>query len=324
MLSVALLALVAGLELTSPRSKLEQVEKGLSHVVKSEAVLADLVQPMVDEVQRALKSTNDTVCEEVLAKFPKWQEQLQARQEAITKAGDGERTSLLVAVLQNRQNLPIAEQLEVANSADFEGLPVVAYINAHHDKTIPLVKLAVQFMDMPEKKEDKAEAKENADPLAAIEAKVEEQVATVQARVEILAARKERLDKILSNFTSKHNATKKEGAEVKFLITREERKIQKQQVIEKKAESALKDAVKEIRAHNIEGVKKAQEALKESMVAAEAAEGTFLHFLQMDTPTFSCPYCGAQCLEKCHSLEHKSMGDCLNECTAKDPKPDQQ
>merc|ERR1719440_2589635 len=69
------------------------------------------------------------------------------RQLSITNAGDSERTTLLVAVLQNKQGLPGSEQMEVVKAADFVGLPVVKYIEDHSDSSTPLVNLALKFID---------------------------------------------------------------------------------------------------------------------------------------------------------------------------------
>ena len=52
-----------------------------------------------------------------------------------------------VAVLQNKQSLPVSAQLDVVKAADFSGLPVVAYIEEHTDEKTPLVELALKFLD---------------------------------------------------------------------------------------------------------------------------------------------------------------------------------
>ena len=42
-------------------------------------------------------------------------------------------------MLQNKQDLPVSEQLEVVQAADFTGLPVVRFIEDNHDDKTPLV-----------------------------------------------------------------------------------------------------------------------------------------------------------------------------------------
>ena len=42
-------------------------------------------------------------------------------------------------MLQNKQDLPVSEQLEVVRAADFTGLPVVRFIEDHSDDKTPLV-----------------------------------------------------------------------------------------------------------------------------------------------------------------------------------------
>merc|ERR1719194_56043 len=74
---------------------------------------------------------------------------------------------------------------------------------------------------------------------------------------------------------------------------------------------------------DVKGLIEAKQAMQEQMQALQESEGQFLHFLQTAAPGFSCPYCGAQCIEKCRTTEHKSMSGCLTECLAKNPQPPQ-
>merc|ERR1719440_563082 len=102
---------------------------------------------MLKDIKGALDSKDEKQYAAVLAKFPEWQKEMGDRQLQITNAGDSERTTLLVAVLQNKQDLPVSEQLEVVRAADFTGLPVVRFIEDHSDDKTPLVNLALKFID---------------------------------------------------------------------------------------------------------------------------------------------------------------------------------
>jgi len=112
---------------------------------------------------------------------------------------------------------------------------------------------------------------------------------------------------------------KKDDPQVKFLKRREERKLAKDKAVQTSTMTALKDAIKDIKNKDAKGLVEAKKALQASMEALQEQNGEFLHFLQTTAPGFSCPYCGAQCIDKCVSTEHKTMSGCLAECLAKNP-----
>jgi hypothetical protein len=293
--------------------KLQKVEQGFEAMLKASPALEDLVGPMVKEVSGALESKKMDKMKSVLAEFPKWQQQMTERQKSIMEAGDEERTTLLVAVLQNKQSLPVSAQLDIAHAADFSGLPVVSYIEKHTDEKTPLVELALKFLDG----KDAAPVTEASAPAAPKDMQtIIDMLAThkkkAEAHVEALEEHRKLVEKVLGG---KKNQT----MQVKYLKHREERKLDKELAIEKKTVSALGTAMEDIKKKDMKGLKEAKEALQQSVKALEESEGEFLHFLQIEAPGFSCPYCGAQCIEKCRTTEHKSMSGCLTECLAKNP-----
>jgi len=323
--------------------KLVAVEKGLSEIVKHSAALDDLVKPMVTEVQAAIASKKEPECEKVLAKFPEWRKEMSKRQSDLTNAGDSERTSLLVSVLQNRQSEDVADQLDVVQSADFQGLPVVDYVVEHSDGKTPLVTLALQFLD----EEDKA-PKSNATANATVKAEVRKAAPTLpdaaltsiiaqlekheeraEHTVEMLTHRQQQLKKLFEDNNSKVKAgTGLNTPEGKFLEKKEVRKLEKRIAAETVTETALKTAIVDIKKKDVKGLEEAKDALQASMAAMvneqQSTSGDFLKLLQIEverqpTGSFSCPYCGAQCVEKCRNTEHKSYSACLTECIAINP-----
>jgi hypothetical protein len=325
-LLIAFLGLAAALSLqakpaasakSSPEEKavmkLEKVEKGFEAMLKASPVLEDLVGPMLKDVKAAVEAKKMDQMKAVLAEFPKWQQQMSERQKSIMESGDEERTTLLVAVLQNKQSLAMSEQLDVVHAADFSGLPVVAYIDAHHDEKTPLVELALKFLD------GKDAAPVNATSAAS-------GPAGMQTILDMLAAHKKKAEAHVEALEEHRNVVEKvlgskknQSMQVKYLKHREERKLDKELAIEKKTVAALGTAMEDIKKKDMKGLKEAKEALQESVKALEESEGQFLHLLQIEAPGFSCPYCGAQCIEKCRATEHKSMSGCLTECLAKNP-----
>jgi hypothetical protein len=306
---------------TTPAEKLERASKGFAAVLKASPVLDDIVHPMLNDVNAALASKDDKNMTAVLAKFPKWEQAMSERQQEISSAGDEERTSLLVAVLQNKASLPISEQLDVLHAADFSGLPVVEYVDKHRDDKTPLVQFVLKFLDG-----DKAEpvvapapaAEAEPPSLDAIVAMLSVQQKHAEDRLQALADREKNLAKTFGGETSK---------EVKFIKHREERKLAKEKAITVQGLDALKKAIVDIKNKDVKGIEEAKKALMATEEALEVSQGNFLHFLQTDArteaPGFSCPYCGAQCIEKCRSTENKSMSGCLTECLAKNPMPPQ-
>merc|ERR1719321_2110311 len=78
---------------------------------------------------------------------------------------------------------------------------------------------------------------------------------------------------------------------------------------------SLKSAIESVKKGDMKALASAQGALEKSMNSMKSNTQDFLHFLQMSTYTREqdCPYCKAQCLEKCHADGHSFM-DCMGEC----------
>jgi len=81
----------------------------------------------------------------------------------------------------------------------------------------------------------------------------------------------------------------------------------------------LKKAIESIKHGDMKALAEAQKALMHSMEAMKSSTGDFLHFLQLsewttaDSSAKDCPYCKAQCLEKCHNDGHSFM-ECMGTC----------
>merc|ERR1719161_3522820 len=79
--------------------------------------------------------------------------------------------------------------------------------------------------------------------------------------------------------------------------------------------SSLKSAIEAVKKGDMKALASAQGALEQSMKNMQSNTQEFLHFLQMSTYTREqdCPYCKAQCLEKCHAGGHSFM-ECMGQC----------
>jgi hypothetical protein len=338
---LALLTLALAAAPVPASQKLVGVEKGLSDILKHSAALEDIVQPMVNEVHAAIASKKEADCEKVLSKFPEWRKEMTKRQTDLTESGDSQRTALLVSVLQNRMGESVAAQMDVVKSADFAGLPVVDFVVKHSDGETPLVSLCLKFLDegeaaqqadqnatVPVRKAEEPELPKDAS-LAAIIAQLEKHEERAEHTVEMLKTREQKLKAVFEENNKKQKAgTGLNTAAGKFLEKKEVRKLDKRLATEETTEKALKTAIEDIKHKDIKGLTEAKNALQASMAAmvneAQSQQGDFLHFLQTDaerqpTGSFACPYCGAQCVEKCRNNEHKSYSACLTECIALNP-----
>merc|ERR1719321_2026398 len=96
---------------------------------------------------------------------------------------------------------------------------------------------------------------------------------------------------------------------------RENREYLKQHGMMSKDTVALRSAIEAVKKGDMSQLAKMQAVLQQSMKAMQGNQD-FLHFLQLAAWTDhskACPYCKAQCLEKCHS-GGKSFMTCMTEC----------
>merc|ERR1719324_1746874 len=96
---------------------------------------------------------------------------------------------------------------------------------------------------------------------------------------------------------------------------REDREYLKQHGLMSKDVVALRSAIEAVKKGDMTQLAKMQKVLQQSMKAMSGNQD-FLHFLQLQAWTDhskACPYCKAQCLEKCHNGGHSFM-QCMTEC----------
>merc|ERR1719420_1659400 len=96
-----------------------------------------------------------------------------------------------------------------------------------------------------------------------------------------------------------------------------EREYQKWHALAAKDSKSLHEAIEAIKKGDLSALGKARKALTESLQRMRGSTGDFLHFLQLSVYTNSrdaaCPYCKAQCLEKCHA-GGASFVTCMGQC----------
>merc|ERR1719191_2111427 len=101
----------------------------------------------------------------------------------------------------------------------------------------------------------------------------------------------------------------------KRLQKKEEAEYKKEHGMITRDIGSLKSAIESVKKGDMKALAGAESALEKSMNSMKSNTQDFLHFLQMSTYTREqdCPYCKAQCLEKCHAEGHSFM-DCMGEC----------
>merc|ERR1719473_2222499 len=107
-------------------------------------------------------------------------------------------------------------------------------------------------------------------------------------------------------------ASKKDKHTLELVKKRQERKYKKFAVVQHRDLDSMKSAVVALKKGDVKALEKVQEALKKSMQAMQSQNGGFLHLLQLGHAVMrrDCPFCAAQCVDKCHSAG-KSYSQCL-------------
>jgi hypothetical protein len=334
-------------EVAEMQAHLEQVLTGLQSVAKAQkeqTKFAEILQPFLKEMNSVLtKVKTDTK----LSKEQKWEvlqnaqhsvsglaKDMSKRQQELTEESEEEKESLLIGVLMARANRAEAEQLEVMKSDEFKNLQVVKEVLAHREAGKTLAEQVAQVLDK------KGGAKSgNGKQFLNKEKAVDGIVAKLQSQVDkmdkhmkaseeehkkhmarVAEAMKKDEDKI-----KKSNATKAEvEKKLKRIQARQsrmkkklDRDYQKWHALAVKDAKSLHEAIAAIKKGDISALAKARKALTDSLQRMRSSTGEFLHLLQVSSYTSArdgaCPYCKAQCLEKCHA-GGASFVQCMGQC----------
>jgi len=245
--------------------------------------------------------------------------ELTHRQEDLMKEGDAQQESLLIGVLMTKQKEPLAEQLKILHSDDFAKLDVSKFL-MKSNSTQPLYVQAATYMDTHQSKATKqmvmdeaslhAKAQERADALAASFEKRVESLEKVHA-----AKEKQHKTKMKELEAAVKKAGKKDKHVMEALKKREERNYKKWDVMQTHDITSMKAAVKAIKTNDLKALEKAKGALEDSIKNLKSKNGGFLVLLELGHQFMEkdCPYCAAQCVDKCHN-EGKPYVTCLTDC----------
>jgi len=308
--------------------KLEKVAAGLEKMLGkghegslSDAKVAPMLQTFLKELRTTLASTAAPKDYGMALKKLRNAEAgiadltsaLSQQQAALMHQGAEEEASLLLGVLMARKGESFEKQLEVLQSPDFRNLAVSKDLLAKMDKTTPLVQQVAAWMDKHSDKKTVAAADEKA-------TKLSKTLLYFSKRVETLKREGERMKKVHDMSVSRieeliKNSLKNEKHKYELLKRRSDRQYRKNSAVQASQLKMMENVVTALRRGDVSALRQAQEALQASMRAMKQQTGNFLHLLQLGHRLASqdCPYCAAQCIDKCHN-EGKAFSECLTVC----------
>merc|ERR1719456_463734 len=152
-------------------------------------------------------------------------------------------------------------------------------------------------------------------------ARMESTAASFQKRVDALAhqlkEQDERHAKVMHKLEAENKAASTPEAKhkVELLKKRQERQFKKSTAFARHDLEGMKAAVAALKQGDLKALEKDQGALQESLRSMKAKTGNFLHLIQLGHRVMrrDCPFCAAQCVDKCHQ-EGKSYSTCLTVC----------
>lgn len=131
-----------------------------------------------------------------------------------------------------------------------------------------------------------------------------------------LEAEKAQLDILLAAATRRKDSATIDARKFLFIAKTERRTFSKELAVDKLRIHAMQDAVDAVRSGNVEAVQAARNKIQRlEEEARQHRTNKFLVLLGIgqDSSSEDCPYCVAQCMEKCHTAG-RSYVSCLTGC----------
>jgi len=304
---------------------------------------------VIDEVKTDKKLTEDQKLEKLKnaqASIAGLTKDMATRSEELKSEDETEKESLLLGVLMARKGHPDA-QMEVMKADEFKNLACVKYVLEHHDAKKEYAEEVAVYLDgktakKPVNKSVSAIAKNAATAgdnmnikqvTAMIVGQLEGQLNKMTEHMKLQEKLHAKVDAEHKKINDELQAKEKQQAGLKGADQKKKKQIQRAMKTAKRLQrkenaeykrehdmishdiGSLKSAIEAVKKGDMKALATAQEALQRSMDRMKAGTQDFLHFLQMSTYTREqdCPYCKAQCLEKCHAEGHSFM-DCMGQC----------
>lgn len=322
-------------EVEQLRAKLTKVSGGFSKLLSGstgKTHVGSMMAKVETEVQQALKETAQP--KDIKKALKRLQEangavkqlsvDMATEQTQLMHEGQEQEESLLLGILMQRQNQPMSKQLEVANDPEFAKLPCVIAVLAAKDTKTPLFKQLATYLDAHSPKPMKAKdelpsklktSKDGKPDVTPIVLALEAQLKKMEEHVKRMEEHHKKTDAAYVNATVEKKNNTRLVHQIKNLKKHDDRDFAKQDAMAKHDAQSLKAAIEAVKKGDMAGLAKAQEALDASMKAAQARSGKYLYLIQLmqRTEGQDCPYCVAQCVDKCHT-EGNPYVTCLTTC----------
>lgn len=263
---------------------------------------------------------------------------IQGAQDKLEAQNIEQAESLLLSVLMQRKDRPVEEQLEILKDPQFKALPIVPMLKeflAKKDAKTPLYQLVADYLDKHRPKGEPAapeDAKKEAAPTAAPVPQTPAEKKKQDAMNKIIISLDERLLAMMKRFQTRklaekeslaklqaaainHKDNKEFAKKFQMLAKAEERKFQKEDAVEMKSINTMKKAIAAVKTGDVKALQDAQAQMKVQIDLAKKRGQKFLvllDFLHKSTNQ-DCPYCQAQCVEKCHK-QGTAYVTCLTTC----------
>jgi len=320
-------------QLHSKLTKISGALAGLASGKQRNTHVASMVGKVNTELQKVLAATAHPKdakealkqLEEADASVQQLSADINNEQVNLMRESDEQAQSLLLGVLMRRQSEPISKQVEDMKSPDFAKLPVVAAVLAAHDMKTPLFQQVAAWLDahsptkpkkvepqIPEALKAGKDGKPDVTPIVLVlEANLKHLEASEKSMAEHHEAEMKELDRLMIEKKNNTRAVHR----IERMKKHDQREFAKQEAIGKHDLQTLKSAIESVKKGDLAGLANAQKALESSMKAAHKQSGKFLVFVQLMNRASGkdCPYCAAQCVDKCHT-EGKSYVTCLAVC----------
>jgi len=312
-------------------SHLTTLEASLEEMVaaKHGALAHSAVGPAMEMFLKALHSTlqetkdcKDPVedmrkLEDAKAGLGELTNSLAKQQSNLMLESQAQGASVLLGELMSRQSAPMDAQLNVLNSSSFANLEVSRALLAKHDMHTALYTQAAQYLDKHGgQKIVNLASKDN----AAREQRINSMVSTLEKRLKSLertqqVGERAQKKKIAALDAEMKQTSKGEAHRMQLIKKRSERNFKKADAMRRNDIESMKVAMAAMKNGDMTALARAQAALASSVKAMQSQSGQFLHFIQLGHRLMrrDCPYCVAQCLEKCHT-GGSPYAQCLGDC----------
>jgi hypothetical protein len=322
-------------EVEQLRAKLTKVSGGFSKLLSGptgKTHVGSMMAKVEDEVVQVLKETEKPKdmkkalqsLREANGAIKQLSVDMAGEQTRLMNENNEQQESILLGILMQRQKEPISKQMEVMTDPDFSKLPCVVAVLAAKDTKTPMFKQIATYLDahtpkvkslmdeIPDKLAKGKDGKPDVTPIVlALEARLHKMEESEKRMEEHHAEGNAAFEKAI---VEKKNNTRLVH-QIEHMKKKDDRDFKKQAAMSKHDAQALKAAIEAVKNGDMAGLEKAQKALDASMKAAQARSGKYLYLIQLMTHTEEqdCPFCVAQCVDKCHTAGNPYV-TCLTNC----------